>query len=464
VHLCINSFSLIHQEIKLSMGENTQLVLAGVLISLIVIHLASKVGGEICIRLNLPPVLGELLGGVLVGVSALRLLMFPDGSTDVANSSLIIDLLQSTAGLAPTATQSVFDRQSEVISVLSEIGVIILLFEIGLESSLTELLKVGTQAATVAVVGVLAPFISGVLGMIYIFHAPPIVAIFAAAALTATSIGITAKVLSQIGRINTPEGQIIIGAAILDDILGLIVLAVVSGLGQTGQVDIGGIFYLIITATTFLVGAILLGRAITPFLAKIVDNLQTRGQLIVVSLIFAFTLAYIATAIHLEGILGSFAAGLVLAETEKREGIITDLTPLADAVVPIFFVVVGARTDLSVLNPIDPTNREGLLIALFLIVVAVLGKLVTGFVVFGKPNINRLAIGVGMIPRGEVGLIFVSVGATSGILPPATQAGVVVMVIFTTFLAPPLLRLVFKDPPVPPSPQVPLVQEVKLSD
>jgi Kef-type K+ transport system membrane component KefB len=429
------------------MGENSQLVLAGVLLSLIVIHLASKVGGEICVRFNLPPVLGELLGGVVVGVSALRLLMFPDGISDVASTSAIIDILQITAGLNPVAASSVFDRQAEAISVMSEIGVIILLFEIGLESSLTELLKVGIQAALVAIVGVTVPFAAGVLGMIYIFHTQPIVAIFAAAALTATSIGITAKVLSQIGRINTPEGQIIIGAAILDDILGLIVLAVVSGLGQTGSVDISGVFYLIITSTAFLVGAILIGRALTPLLAKIVDTLQTRGQLIVVSLIFAFSLAYIATAIHLEGILGSFAAGLVLAETEKREGIVSDLTPLADAIVPIFFVVVGARTDLSVLNPINPTNREGLLIALFLIVVAVLGKVVTGLVVFGKPGINRLAIGVGMIPRGEVGLIFVSVGATSGILPPATQAGVVVMVIFTTFLAPPLLRLVFKDPP-----------------
>jgi Kef-type K+ transport system membrane component KefB len=429
------------------MGENSQLVLAGVLLSLIVIHLASKVGGEICVRLNLPPVLGELLGGVIVGVSALRLIIFPGGELD-ASASLVINLLQNTAGLDPEAAASVFDRQSEAISVLSEIGVIILLFEIGLESSLTELLKVGSQAAMVAIVGVAAPFAGGVLGMIYIFHAPPIVAIFAAAALTATSIGITAKVLSQIGRINTPEGQIIIGAAILDDILGLIVLAVVSGLGQTGKINVGGIFYLIITASAFLVGSIFIGRALTPFLAKIVDTLQTRGQLIVVSLIFAFSLAYIATAIHLEGILGSFAAGLVLAETEKREGIVTDLTPLADAVVPIFFVVVGARTDLSVLNPINPVNREGLLIALFLIIVAVLGKVITGLVVFGKPGINRLAIGVGMIPRGEVGLIFVSVGATSGILPPATQAGVVVMVIFTTFLAPPLLRLVFKDPPL----------------
>jgi Kef-type K+ transport system membrane component KefB len=427
------------------MGENSQLVLAGVLLSLIVIHLASKVGGEICVRFNLPPVLGELLGGVVIGVSALGLLIFPDGTATAASHSAIISILQTTAGLTPAAATSVFNQQSEVISVLSEIGVIILLFEIGLESSLTELLKVGSQAAVVAVVGVAAPFISGVLGMIYIFHAPPIAAIFAAAALTATSIGITAKVLSQIGKINTPEGQIIIGAAILDDILGLIILAVVSGLGQTGKVDIGGIFYLIISATAFLVGAIFLGRALTPLLAKLVDNLQTRGQLIVVSLMFAFILAYIATAIHLEGILGSFAAGLVLAETEKREGIVKDLTPLADAIVPIFFVVVGARTNLSVLNPLEPTNRAGLLIALFLIVVAVLGKVITGFVVFGKPGINRLAIGVGMIPRGEVGLIFVSVGATSGILPPATQAGVVVMVIFTTFLAPPLLRLVFEN-------------------
>jgi Kef-type K+ transport system membrane component KefB len=429
------------------MSENSQLVLAGVLLSLIVIHLASKVGGEICIRLNLPPVLGELLGGVVVGVSALRLIIFPGDNLDAA-ASLVVSLLQSTAGLDPAAASSVFDRQSEVISVLSEIGVIILLFEIGLESSLTELLKVGTQAAMVAVVGVVAPFTCGVLGLIYIFHAPAIAAIFAAAALTATSIGITAKVLSQIGRINTPEGQIIIGAAILDDILGLIVLAVVSGLGQTGKVNIGGTLYLIITASAFLVGAILIGRALTPLLAKIVDTLQTRGQLIVVSLIFAFSLAYMATAIHLEGILGSFAAGLVLAETEKREGIAKDLTPLADAVVPIFFVVVGAKTDLSVLNPINPANREGLLIALFLVLVAVIGKVITGFVVFGKPGINRLAIGVGMIPRGEVGLIFVSVGASTGLLPRPIQAGMVVMVIFTTFLAPPLLRLVFKDPPV----------------
>jgi Kef-type K+ transport system membrane component KefB len=424
------------------MAENSQLILAGVILSLIVIHSASKVGGEICIRFNLPPVLGELLGGTVVGISVLRLLVFPSGDVG-AESSNLIWLLQQTAGLEPIAATEVFEKQAEAISVLAELGVIVLLFEVGLESSLSELLKVGWQALTVAVVGVVAPFIGGLLGMLYIFHVTPITAIFAAAALTATSIGITAKVLSQLGKISTPEGQIIIGAAILDDILGLIVLAVVAGLGKTGTIEPLAIGNLVVSATAFLVGAIVVGRWLTPFLIRIVDSLQTRGQLLVVSLMFAFVLAYIATAIHLEGILGSFAAGLVLAETEKKEGIIQDITPLADFFVPIFFVVVGARTNLAVLNPFNPDNRQGLLIALFLVLVAVAGKGITGLVVVGKPGINRLAIGAGMIPRGEVGLIFVSVGAAGGLLPAATQAGVVVMVIVTTFIAPPLLRFAF---------------------
>ncbi len=431
------------------MADHSQLILAAVILSLIVIHSASKVGGEICMRLNLPPVLGELLGGTLVGISALRLLVFP-GEDVAASSSSLIWLLEQTAGLQPITATEVFQKQAEAISVMSELGVIILLFEVGLESSLSELLKVGWQALSVAVVGVVAPFLGGLLGMLYIFHVSPITAIFAAAALTATSIGITAKVLSQIGKIDTPEGQIIIGAAILDDILGLIILAVVAGLSQTGTVDPLAVGNLVVSATAFLVGAIVVGRWLTPFLIQIVDSLQTRGQLLVVALMFALTLAYIATAIHLEGILGSFAAGLVLAETEKKEGIIKDITPLADFFVPIFFVVVGARTDLSVLNPFDPENRQGLLIALFLVVVAVVGKGITGLVVFGKPGINRLAIGVGMIPRGEVGLIFVSVGAVGGVLPAATQAGIVVMVIITTFLAPPLLRLAFDRSATPP--------------
>ncbi|MBI4780898.1 MAG: cation:proton antiporter [Oscillatoriophycideae cyanobacterium NC_groundwater_1537_Pr4_S-0.65um_50_18] len=420
-------------------------VLAGVLVSLIIIYFAAKLVGELCIRVNLPPVLGELTAGVIVGISALNLLIFPDAQESF--HSLILDLLQNTAGLESQSVQSVAGSISEVISVLSELGVIILLFEIGLESDLKELIRVGPQAAVVAVVGVVVPFALGTAGLITIFGVATVPAIFAGAALTATSIGITAKVLAEIGQLTSKEGQIIIGAAVLDDILGIIVLAVVASLAKTGEIRISNIIYLIVSASVFLIGAILLGRLLSPYFVALVEGMQTRGQLLLASLIFAFTLAYIGAAIHLEAILGAFAAGLVLAETEKRKELEEQVVPIADMFVPIFFVVVGAKTDVSVLNPINPANREGLIIAMFLVVVAVIGKLVTGATVSGKEGVNRLAIGIGMIPRGEVGLVFAGVGSATGILSSSLNAAIIVMVILTTFVAPPLLRIVFQTAP-----------------
>ncbi|MBW4649715.1 MAG: cation:proton antiporter [Kastovskya adunca ATA6-11-RM4] len=421
------------------------LIVAGVLLSLVVIYFASKVGGELCARINLPPVLGELVGGVVVGVSALHLLVFPEGGAE-ASSSMLVNFLQTTAGLSPEAAFSVFKSQSEVISVLAELGVVILLFEIGLESDLQELIRVGPQAAVVAVVGVVVPFAAGTLGLIYLFGIPAVPAIFAGAALTATSIGITAKVLAELGRLSSKEGQIIIGAAVLDDVLGIIVLAVVASLAKTGEIVVTNVIYLIISAAVFLVGAILVGRFLGPYFVALVNQMRTRGQVLLTALIFAFILSYAAAAIQLEAILGAFAAGLILAETDKRRELEEQVIPLADFLVPIFFVTVGARTDLSVLNPAIPSNREGLILATFLIVVAIVGKVVTGFTVFGQPGINRLAIGVGMIPRGEVGLVFAGVGAASGALSEATEAAIIMMVILTTFIAPPLLRLVFEEP------------------
>ncbi|HEY9614186.1 cation:proton antiporter [Allocoleopsis sp.] len=426
-------------------SASESLVLAGVLLSLVVIYFASKLGGEICARLNLPPVLGELVGGVVVGISALHLLVFPESSAE-ANNSLLVSFLQTTAGLTPEAAVSVFQAQSEVISILAELGVVILLFEIGLESDLKELIRVGPQAAVVAVVGVVVPFAAGTAGLIYLFNIAPVPAIFAGAALTATSIGITAKVLAEIGRLSSSEGQIIIGAAVLDDVLGIIVLAVVASLAKTGEIAIGNVIYLIISAAVFLVGAILLGRFLSPYFVALVNEMKTRGQLLLTALIFAFILSYIGAVIQLEAILGAFAAGLVLAETDKRRELEEQVIPVADMLVPIFFVVVGAKTDLGVLNPTIPANREGLTLAIFLIGVAILGKVVTGLFVFGQPGINRLAIGVGMIPRGEVGLVFLGVGSASGVLSPAMEAAIIMMVILTTFVAPPLLRFVFQEP------------------
>ncbi len=428
-------------------AADSSMVLAGVLLSLVVVYFASKLGGELCARINLPPVLGELVGGVLVGVSALHLIVFP-GEGITADDSLIIKFLEFTAGLAPEGAIAVFDSQSEVISVLSELGVILLLFEIGLESKLDELIRVGPQAAVVAVVGVVAPFAAGTFGLVYLFGVPLIPAIFAGAALTATSIGITAKVLAEIGQLSSTEGQIIIGAAVLDDVLGIIVLAVVASLAKTGEVEISNILYLIISAGAFLIGSIVLGRyVIKPLYESLVAEMKTRGQVLLTALVFVFFLSYIATAIHLEAILGAFAAGLILAETNKRSELEKQVLPLADFLVPVFFVVVGARTDLSVLNPADPTNREGLAVAAFLIVVAIVGKVITGFTVFGNTGkLKKLAIGVGMIPRGEVGLVFAGVGSESGVLSPSTDAAIIMMVIATTFIAPPLLRIVFRDP------------------
>ncbi|MCG5061482.1 MAG: cation:proton antiporter [Limnoraphis sp. WC205] len=424
-------------------AENSTVVLTAVLLSLVIVYIASKLGGELSKRLDLPPVLGELIGGVIVGTSALHLLVFPESGA-TASDSLLMTFLQSISDLSPESVTSIFASQSEVVSVLAELGVIILLFEIGLESELRELQKVGYQAAVVAVVGVAVPFAAGTIGLMYFFGVPSIPAIFAGAALTATSIGITSKVLSEIGHLKSKEGQIIVGAAVIDDVLGIIVLAVVASLAKTGEIDILNVVYLIISATAFLLGSILLGKFFNTSFVAIADRLQTRGKLVIPAFTFAFLMAFLANAIHLEAILGAFAAGLVLDETDKRKELDKQVIPIADILVPIFFVTVGAKADLGVLNPAVPANREGLIIATFLIVVAIIGKMVTGWAVFGQPQINRLAIGVGMIPRGEVGLVFAGIGSASGVLSKPLEAAIIIMVILTTFLAPPFLRFAFK--------------------
>jgi Kef-type K+ transport system membrane component KefB len=446
---------------EVSEAEIEPLVLASVLLSLIVVYLAAKVGGELCARVNLPPVLGELLGGVVVGVSALHLIVFPEAGSQP--DSLLMNLVSLVSGVQPEAALKVFQGESEVISVLAELGVIVLLFEIGLESDLKELIRVGPQAAVVAVIGVVVPFAAGTIGLIALFGVDTIPAVFAGAALTATSIGITAKVLAELQKLSSTEGQIIIGAAVLDDVLGIIVLAVVASLAKTGEIEILNVVYLVVGATVFLVGSIFIGRLLNPYFVAVVNQMRTRGQVLISSLIFAFLLAYIAAAIQLEAILGAFAAGLILAETSKHKELEEQISPIADMLVPIFFITVGARTDISVLNPLDPNNRPGLIIASFLVVVAFLGKVVTGLAVFGQPGINRLAIGIGMVPRGEVGLVFAGVGAASGVLSESLDAAIIVMVILTTFMAPPLLRIVFQDKDEPlmdedPVPAAPVSQ------
>jgi Kef-type K+ transport system membrane component KefB len=413
-----------------------------VLLTLVVIYLASKLGAEAARRLDFPPVLGELVAGVIVGVSALHLVIFPEGDLAAADS-VVMAVLQRLNDLSPDSLTRIFNSESEVISVLAEIGVIILLFEIGLESDLRQLKEVGIQATVVACVGVVVPFVAGTAGLMAIFHVAAIPAIFAGAALTATSIGITSKVLAELGQLKSKEGQIIVGAAVIDDVLGIIVLAVVASLAKTGEIDVLNVIYLIISSTAFLVGAILLGGIFNKTFVSLVDQLKTRGNVVIPAFTFAFFMAFLGNAIHLEAILGAFAAGLVLDETDARNELDELIKPIADLLVPIFFVTVGARADLRVLNPAIPENRAGLLIAVFLILVAIIGKVVTGWAVFGQPGINRWAIGVGMVPRGEVGLVFAGIGSASGVIDKPLEVSIIIMVILTTFLAPPFLRVAF---------------------
>ncbi|MEB3341306.1 MAG: cation:proton antiporter [Okeania sp.] len=423
------------------------MVLAGVLLSLVAIYIASKAGGEFFNWLGFPPVLGELVGGVVIGISALNLVIFPENGVD-SSASIIVKMLELTAGLAPDAAEVTFQAQSEVLEVLAEIGVIILLFEIGLESNIKDLMQVGVQSLVVATVGVTLPFVAGTAGMMGIFHVSAVPAIFAGAALTATSIGITSRVLTEINRLNTKEGQIILGAAVIDDVMGIIILAVVASLAKTGEVDIINAVYLIVSASVFLVGAVLLGRFFNDTFIFFAEKFKTRGRAVIPALTIALFMSYVGAAIHLEAILGAFAAGLVLDnlhETEVGRELEKLILPISDVLVPIFFVTVGAKTNLGVLNPAVPANREGLVIAIFLIVVAIVGKVACGFSVFGLGNVNRLAIGVGMVPRGEVGLVFAAVGSASGALSPALDVAIILMVIITTFLAPPLLRVVFGE-------------------
>jgi len=385
---------------------------------------------------------------VIIGVSAFRLVIFPEGGF-TASDSVVMSVLQLLNPLSPAAVNSIFAQQSEVISVIAELGVIVLLFEIGLESDIRQLKEVGIQAFVVAFVGVTVPFAAGTIGLMYFFHVAAIPAIFAGAALTATSIGITSKVLAEIGQLKSKEGQIIVGAAVIDDVLGIIVLAVVASLAKTGEVDITNVFILLISAIAFLFGSIFLGGFFNKSFVALVSKLKTRGNIVIPAFIFAYVMAFIGNAIHLEAILGAFAAGLVLDETDARNELDELIKPVADLLVPVFFVTVGARADLSVLNPMIPENRSGLLIAVFLLMVAILGKVITGWVVFGIPNINRLAIGIGMVPRGEVGLVFAGIGTASGAIDKPLEVAIIIMVILTTFLAPPFLRIAFGKTEVP---------------
>lgn len=405
------------------------------------VYISSRLFQEMAVRVGLPPVLGDLVAGLVIGISGLHILMLEGGGVNTS----IVNFIHLLTNTSSEVVQEVFQGPVKIIvDEYAEFGVGILLFSIGLESDLDELLRVGAQSAIVAVVGVTLPFVLGFLGLTFFFHVPTLPALFAGAALTATSIGITAKVLQDIGVLKSKEGQIILGAAILDDILGIVILAVVISIVETGQIDVGNAVTLIIIAALFVLAAVLMNRFFGSWFFAQLEKLKAPGSVGIGAFIFFIFMSFLAGVIGLESILGAFAAGLVIGGTKYREQIEEGAGTLVRIFATIFFVSIGSKTDLSILDPSVPANRQGLIVAVFLITVAILGKVAAGFFTFSSEKVNRLGIGTGMVPRGEVGLVFAGLGAATGALPPSIDVAIVLMVIATTFLAPPLLRVVFQ--------------------
>ena len=387
---------------------------------LVVILGAAKIGGALAQRIGQPAVLGELVAGVLLGGSVVGLV----------------------------------DPTTEILHLLAELGVVILLFEIGLETDLRQLMQVGGASTLVAGVGVVLPFVLG-YAVCWGLGLGSLVAVVAGATLTATSVGITARVLADLHRLHEPESHIILGAAVIDDVIGLVILAVVESLTRGHTVTVLGILQTTALAFGFLVGVLALGRLVVPPLVRWVGQVALPGTVTMLAVMVVFSLAWLSSTAGSAMIIGAFAAGLLLRETPQAHEIEVGVAHLGHFFVPLFFVMVGAAVDVRVLNPLEPANYQTLLIGGLLIAAAVLGKWLAGYAPFWFKG-NKHVIGVGMIPRGEVGLIFAQMGLAGGVLTPALFSAVMVMVMVTTFLAPPLLKLLVPSTPCrdqPPEPE-----------
>ncbi len=378
---------------------------------LVVMLTAAKLGGALAQRTGQPAVLGELLGGVIVGVSGLHLI----------------------------------NTHYETIHMLSELGVFILLLAIGLETDVRMLVRVGATSTVVAIVGVVLPFGLG-YGGCRLLGLANLAAIMAGATLTATSVGITARVLADLGRLRDIEGQIILGAAVLDDILGLVILTSVTGLARGGSVTVLRVATTAGIAFGFLAAVILVGTFLMPWISRATATIDLPGTPTILALIMAFGLAWLANLVGSAMILGAFAAGLLLASSSRLHDIEKGVTSLGHFFVPLFFVTVGASVDLRALDPSTPEGRLALLVGCVLCVTGIVGKLFAGYAPFWFKG-NKTVIGVGMIPRGEVGLIFAQMGLSTGVFHEGLFSGATLMVLVTTFVAPPLLKILLAARP-----------------
>jgi Kef-type K+ transport system membrane component KefB len=380
---------------------------------LVLLLAAAKLLGGLARHVGQPAMLGELLAGALVGPSVLGLVNLQD----------------------------LADPRNDSLHLLAEIGVVLLLFEIGLETDLRKLLRVGGVSSVVALAGVALPFALG-YAVCLLLSLGQLAAVVAGASLTATSVGITARVLADLDRLQEPESQVILGAAILDDVIGLVILAVVAVLSQGQEVTALSIARTAAVAFGFLAGTLLLGGLVVPPLFRAAGRIDLPGTPTMLAVMLALGLAWLAHAAGSAVILGAFAAGLLLRRTPQAREIERGVAHLGHLFVPVFFVSVGAAVDGRVFNPADPANWGTLQVGGLLILAAVAGKFLAGYAPFWFRGSKRV-LGLGMVPRGEVGLIFAQMGLASRVFDVALFSAVTLMVMVTTFLAPPLLKLAF---------------------
>jgi len=369
------------------------------LVDILIIILAAKLGGELAERLRVPSVIGEIVAGLVVGPSLLGIV-----------------------------------EPNELLTVLAEVGVIMLLLQVGLEMDLGEMRRVGASAMSVAIAGIVLPFASG-YGVALALGQPSRTAMFIGAALTATSVGITARAFGDLRMLASKESRIVLGAAVADDVLGLVILTVVVRIVEKGTFSLSGALTVLGTALVFLVGTTAVSLKVVPPLFRWIRRSSIgAGTLLVAALVLTLALAELAIAAQLAPIIGAFVAGLALGTTKEAERIERDLTPLSHFFIPIFFAVVGIQIDVAALL------RPAVLgLAAALIVVAFVGKLVAGLFA-GRDGVDRLMVGIGMIPRGEVGLIFASIGLANGVLGKDLYGALLLVVLVTTVATPGLIR------------------------
>jgi Kef-type K+ transport system membrane component KefB len=371
----------------------------GVLVDILVVLIAAKVAAEVAERVGVPAVVGEILAGLLIGPSVLGLV-----------------------------------GEDDVLRVLGELGVILLLLEVGLQMDLAELGAVGRASMLVATVGVAAPFALGFAVASGFGHTGN-TALFVGAALTATSVGITARVFGDLRALTSTEARTVLGAAVADDVMGLVILTVVVRLVTEGSVSIVTVLAIVGIAIAFLVAGGILGVRLTPRLFQLVHRVsRSAGTMVALALAFALAFAELATIAKLAPVVGAFVAGLSLARSTHAERIRRELTPVGHLFIPVFFLQIGIDADIGAFA--EP-KVLGLAAALF--AVASIGKLAASFGAVGSPG-DRTLIGLGMLPRGEVGLIFAAIGLREGILGETLYAALLLVVLATTLVTPPLLR------------------------